>query len=147
MMYEHIDVLIAEAMKSRDTERAGTLRLIKAAFLNFKTQKNAPALDQAAEINILKKMVSQRKDSIEQYIMGNRPELVKKEQDEIDIIQEFLPPETTPEEIDAKILEYMRANHFTVIPKNCMGICIKFVKGYYPTADGKMVSEMVKKYL
>lgn len=147
MLNDKIDILISKARKERDTVRLMTLRYIKDAFLKYRTQKGTPILDELAEITIMKKMVSQRKEAIDQFVQGNSPERAAVEQAEIDIITEFLPAEVTPEEIDAKVHEYMDANQFTSIPKNCMGICIKFVKGYYPAADGKIISDIVKGYL
>src|SRR3974377_905976 len=81
---------IVTAMKAHDAERTGTLRLIKTALKNKSIDKRA-ALDAAEEQQALATMIKQRRDSIEQFTKGNRPELAAKEAAEIVIIEEFLP--------------------------------------------------------
>ena len=78
------------AMKERDAERTGTLRLIKAALMNKALEKNA-VLTPADEQQTLTMMIKQRRDSIEQFTKGNRPELAAKEAAEIVVIEEFCP--------------------------------------------------------
>lgn len=143
-----IDELIIEATKNREETRLNVLRSIKAAFLNYKTAKNAKPLDDAAEIQILKKMVSQREESIAMFKESNRDDLVEKEQKEVEIIKEFLPAEVTPEEIKEVIEKWMRENNIeNKIPKKSMGLVIKYVKSELPMADGKLTSDIVKNML
>lgn len=141
MIYENIDKLIAEAMKNKDNVRLSTLRLVKTKFLEYKTSKGARPIDESIEINILRKMVSERKDSIAMYIQANRTELAEKEQNEINIIKEFLPAEVTEEQI-VKEFENILKTGIEPLRKN-MGIFIKNIKNTYPTADGKLVSSIV----
>lgn len=143
-----IDELIIEATKNREETRLNVLRSIKAAFLNYKTAKNAKPLDDAAEIQILKKMVSQREESIAMFKESNRDDLVEKEQKEVEIIKEFLPAEVTPTEIKEVIEKWMRENNVeNKIPKKSMGLVIKYVKSELPMADGKLTSDIVKNML
>ncbi len=81
---------IVTAMKAHDAERTGTLRLIKNALKNKAIEKRAP-LTQAESEQALASMIKQRRDSIEQFAKGNRPDLVAKEAAEIVVIEEFLP--------------------------------------------------------
>src|SRR5579862_8949272 len=81
---------IVTAMKARDAERTGTLRLIKTALKNKAIEKRG-ALTPAEEQQSLATMIKQRRDSIEQFTKGNRPELAAKEAAEITVIEEFLP--------------------------------------------------------
>ena len=81
---------IVTAMKAHDAERTGTLRLIKNALKNKAIEKRAP-LTQAESEQALATMIKQRRDSIDQFAKGNRPDLVAKEQAEIVVIEEFLP--------------------------------------------------------
>src|ERR1700752_1204183 len=81
---------IVTAMKAHDAERTGTLRLIKNALKN-KAMKKRAALTPAEEQQTLATMIKQRRDSIEQFTKGNRPELTSKEAGEITVIEEFLP--------------------------------------------------------
>jgi uncharacterized protein len=81
---------IVTAMKAHDADRTGTLRLIKTALKNKAIEKRA-ALTQTESEQTLASMIKQRRDSIEQFTKGNRPELAAKEAAEIVIIEEFLP--------------------------------------------------------
>src|SRR5215469_13368040 len=81
---------IVVAMKQHDAERTGTLRLIKTALKNKAIEKRG-ALTPAEEEQALATMIKQRRDSIEQFTKGNRPELAAKEAAEITIVEEFLP--------------------------------------------------------
>lgn len=145
MIYNSIDKLIAEAMKEHDNIRLSTLRLIKTKFLEYKTSKGAKPIDENIEITILRKMVNERKDSIEQYIAAGRPELAEKERKEMEIISEFLPAPITEENILEKFNSLLEEG-IEPIRKN-MGIFIKRIKDSYPTADGKMVSTIVSSKL
>lgn len=139
---EKIDKLIAEAMKNKETNKVATLRLIKTKMLEFVTAKNAKPLDEAAELQILKKMATERKESIKIYEDNGRPELVEKEKNELAVISEFLPKETTDEEINAKIDELI--NNGKILEQKTMGLFIKEIKTAYPGADGSKVAQLVK---
>ena len=139
---EKIDKLIAEAMKNKETNKVATLRLIKTKMLEFVTAKNAKPLDEAAELQILKKMATERKESIKIYEENGRPELAEKEKNELAVISEFLPKETTDEEINAKIDELI--NNGKILEQKTMGLFIKEIKTTYPGADGSKVAQLVK---
>lgn len=139
---EKIDKLILEAVKAKQTERVATLRLIKAKYMEFLTAKNAKPLDDINEMAILKKMATERKESIKIYEDAGRDELAAKEKAELEIIEEFLPKEPTEEEIKAKIEAHIELG-IEPIMKN-MGVLIKCVKEAYPSADGAKVSQLVK---
>jgi uncharacterized protein YqeY len=140
-----IDELIGKALKEKDEVRLSVLRSIKAEFLKYKTAKNAKPLDDTAEIQILKKMVSQREESISMFESGGRKDLVEKETNELNILKEFLPAEVTQAEIEEVIEKWMKENNIeNKIPKKSMGIVIKYVKSSLPMADGKLTSEIVK---
>lgn len=142
---EKIDKLIAEAMKNKETNKVATLRLIKTKMLEFVTAKNAKPLDEAAELQILKKMATERKESIKIYEDNGRPELAEKEKNELAVISEFLPKETTDEEINAKIDELI--NNGKILEQKTMGLFIKEIKTAYPGADGSKVAQLVKSRL
>ena len=139
---ERMDKLIAEAMKNKEMNKVATLRLIKTKMLEFVTAKNAKPLDEAAEMQILKKMATERKESIKIYEEAGRNELAEKEKIELDVISEFLPKETTDEEINAKIDELI--NGGKVLEQKTMGLFIKEIKAAYPGADGSKVAQLVK---
>src|SRR6202161_4262795 len=81
---------VITAMKAHDAVRTGTLRLIKNALKNKSIEKREP-LTPAEEQQALATMIKQRRDSIEQFTKGNRPELAEKEAAEIVVIEEVLP--------------------------------------------------------
>ena len=89
---------IVRAMKAHDPERTGTLRLIKAALKNKAIEKRGP-LNPAEEQQTLATMIKQRRDSIEQFTKGNRPELAAKEASEIAIIEHYMPKSASEDEI------------------------------------------------
>ena len=102
MLHTEIDRLIANAMKERNIELLNVLKLIKSELV--KAEKDGVTLDEVSETKILLKMLSQREDSIRQYVDGGRKDLADNEQKEIDIIKQFVPEQPTDEEIE----EYTR---------------------------------------
>ena len=100
---------VKSAMRSKDKERLGTLRLITAAIKQREVDERIE-MDDAAVLAVLDKMVKQRKDSIDQFTQAGRTELADKEQAEIVIIQEFLPAQLSDAEIDQLIAEAIKAS-------------------------------------
>jgi uncharacterized protein YqeY len=121
MIKDNINNMIMSAMKDKQTDKANVYRLIKNEFLKYTTAKNAKPLDDAAEINILQKMVKQREESINNYKMANRQELAEAEQKEINIINELL-PQTVSKEVIEEYVQYWYPNG---IQKKDMGKIIK----------------------
>ena len=144
---------IITALKAHDAERTGTLRLIKNALKNKFIEKRAP-LTPAEEQQALATMIKQRRDSIEQFTKGNRPELAAKEAAEITVIEEFLPKALDEAGLAALVAEAISELAATSgqrpTPKE-MGAVIKAVQAKLQTAalraEGRIVSEMVKKQL
>src|SRR5487761_2473303 len=140
---------IVTAMKAHDAERTGTLRLIKNALKNKAIEKRAP-LTPAEEQQALATMIKQRRDSIEQFTKGNRPELAAVEAAEIVMIEEFLPKALDEAGLRAlvaeAVAEHAAAGH-KPSPKD-MGPIIKAVQARLQTAgvraEGRLVSEAVK---
>lgn len=98
---------IKEAMKAGDKTKVGTLRLINAAIQSAEIEAKGP-IDEAAVISVMTKMVKQRRDSIEQYTKGGRPELAAVEQAEIAIIEAYLPKQMDEAAISASIAAAIR---------------------------------------
>lgn len=144
MFIDKINDLIKDAMKMHDDKRRDVLRLIKSEVLKYETSKEGVGheLTDAVEFTILKKMVDQRKDSIAQYKKYGNPALAKEEQDELNILLEYLPTEATAEEI-ANAFNTIVSNGLEPIKKN-MGQFINGIKVALPTADGKKVADYVK---
>lgn len=139
-----LNKLIMEAMKAHDTVRTETLRGIKTAFMNWETSKEhaGKELTYADGMQIIKKMVKQREESIEQYVAAGRQELADAEQAQINVLKEFLPAEVTAEQIEACVNEVITSGIVEPIKKN-MGSIIKTIKETLPTADGKLVAQIV----
>ena len=144
MYSEKIDKMIMEALKAGEKIKAGAFRMLKSEFLVFKTAKNAKPLDDAAEISIIKKMIKQRQDAAKEYLEAGRLELADNELDEVEVLKVLLPAEITEEQIKEVVKEV--ANTTVPIKKN-MGVFMKAVKAKYPTADGKLVSQIVLTFL
>ena len=147
-MKNEINALIMEAMKNHDTVRTETLRAIKSAFLNWQTCKEnaGKELSEADEIQIIKKMVKQRQESVEQYIAAGRKELADAEQAQINVLETFLPKAASEEDIVRAFDQAKEANGWTAEKKN-MGLFVKAIKAVLPRADGKMVAQVVQSQL
>ena len=142
------------SMKARDGERTTTLRLITSAIKNKIIEKRAgaeAALDPAEEQQVLASMIKQRRDSIEQFTKGGRPELAAKESGEIGIIEEFLPKALSQEQLQALVglvvAQIAEGAGAKPGPKE-MGTVIKAVQAKLAAeglrAEGRAVSEAVK---
>jgi len=145
-----VDQQIIVAMKAREAERLGTLRLIKNSLKNKAIEKRAP-LTEAEEQQTLATMIKQRRDSIEQFTKGNRPELAAKEAAEITIIEEFLPKALDAAGLQAIVTEAVEAHAVATGAKpgaKEMGPIIKAVQARIQAsglrAEGKLVSDAVK---
>lgn len=135
------------AMLAKDEVGLRSLRAIKAAILLAKTSEGAAGeLKDDDEIKLLQKLVKQRRDSLEIYQQQNRTDLAKKEEDEIAIIEKFLPKQMSQEELRielSKIIEDTGAASPADMGK-IMGIATKKLAGQ---ADGKTISAVVKELL
>ena len=137
---------IAAAMKARDSSRLSALRMLKAAIMNKGVEKGRN-LDDAEVLQVVASLVKQRRDSIEQFAKAGRTDLVEKETGELNVLQAYLPPSATPEEIDAAVAEAIAETGATS-PKD-MGKVMKAVmpKLAGKNADGKAVNEAVRRTL
>jgi len=133
---------MVKAAKDKDKETLSTLRMIKSALHN----REIDLKDQFGEteiLQVLSSMIKQRKDSVEQFKQGGRPELAEKEAKEIEVIQGFMPKQLSSEEIDALIGQAIEETGATGIRDmgKVMKILMPRVMG---KADGKAVGEAVK---
>jgi uncharacterized protein YqeY len=137
---------IAVAMKAKNAERLSTLRMLKAALMNKGVEKNR-ALDPGEELQVVSTLVKQRRDSIEQFTAGGREDLAAKERAEITVLETYLPPAVSDEELDQAIVQAI-AETSAAGPKD-MGKVMKAVMALLAgkTVDGKTVSERVKRKL
>ncbi len=148
---EKIEADIVVAMRAKEEHKLTTLRMVKSALKNKEIEKRG-ALEEAEEAAILTTLIKQRRDSVEQFTKGNRPELAEKERLEIGMIEGYLPQGATEEEVRAIVMgaiEHLRkdAGGARPGPKD-MGPAMRVVKQRIAAsgvrADGSMVSEMLK---
>lgn len=147
-MRTELNKLIMEAMKAHDNVRTESLRAIKSAFLNWQTSKEnaGKEMTDADELQVLRKMVKQRQESIDMYKTACRNDLAEAEQNQIQVIEEFLPKPATEEDIVRVFLQVKDINGWESIKRN-MGLFIKEIKSALPNADGKMVATVVQQQL
>lgn len=137
---------MTQAMKSREELKLSTLRMVKSALKNKEIDKRAP-LDDKEALAVLSTMIKQRKDSIDAFTKGGRQELAKKEEDEIGIIESYMPKALGEEEITAAVKTTI-AEMGSPTMKD-MGTVMKNTMAKFGGArvDGKVVSETVKREL
>jgi uncharacterized protein len=143
---DQVSADIAAAMKARDASRLSALRMLKAAVMNKSVEKGRD-LDDAEILQVLASLVKQRRDSIEQFVKAGRTDLVEKETGEIAVLQTYLPPSATPEEINAAVAEAITETGATSAKD--LGKVMKAVmpKLAGKNADGKAVNEAVRRTL
>jgi uncharacterized protein YqeY len=148
-LVEQIRKDMVGAMKERAAERLSTLRMVVSALKNKEIEQRTEVTD-AQALQVLTGMIKQRKDSIEQFTKGNRPELAEKEAAEITVIEEYMPKSAGEEELRALVtatVAELRAGGASLGPKD-MGSVMKAAQARIQAsglrADGKVVSEMVK---
>mgnify|MGYP000865101668 CR=1 FL=1 len=144
MITQDLQQKIAEAMKAHDEVKTSTLRLLSSAF-NYEKIAKQHDLTEEEELAVVRREVKQRRDSIEAYDKADRPDLSEKEKVELVILQEFLPPEMSDEDLTKIVDEAM--NIIKPTGMQDMGKVIGFVKGKAPNADGGKVAQMVKSKL
>ena len=135
------------AMLAKDEAGLRSLRAVKAAIIVAKTAEGAKGeISAEEETKLLQKLVKSRKDSLEIFQQQNRPELAKKEEEEIAIIQKFLPKQMSADEVKAaltNIIAEVGASSPADMGK-VMGVASKQLAGL---ADGKTISNIVKELL
>ena len=138
---------LKNAMLAKDEKALRSLRAIKAAILLAKTSEGSSGeLKEDDEIKLLQKLVKQRKDSLDIYQQQNRTDLAQKEQEEIEIIEKFLPKQLSVDELKsevAAIISEVGASSPADMGK-VMGAATKKLAG---KADGKTISTLVKELL
>jgi len=143
---DQVSADIAAAMKARDASRLSALRMLKAAVMNKSVEKGRD-LDDAEVLQVVASLVKQRRDSIEQFEKAGRADLVAKESRELAVLQSYLPPSATPDEINAAVAEAIAETGATSAKD--LGKVMKAVmpKLAGKNADGKAVNEAVRRTL
>ena len=130
------------AAKAKDKTRLSAIRMIKSMVHNKEIDLMRP-LNEAEALQVLAVIVKQRKDSIEQFAKGGRPDLVEKETAELKVVQEFMPTQMSEEEVDS-IIKQAIVESGAVSVKDMGKVMKVLMPQLTGKADGKMVSERVK---
>ena len=143
---ETINTDITTAMKAKDAARLSALRMLKAAIMNKGVEKGRD-LEDAEVLQVVSSLVKQRRDSIDQFSKAGRTDLVDKEAADVAVLETYLPPAATPEEIEAAVAAAV-AETGAASPKD-MGKVMKAVmpKLAGKNADGRTVNDAVRRKL
>ena len=137
---------IKAAMLAKDADRLSALRMLKSAVGYAQIDRKTENLSEADFVGVVQKEVKKRRDSIEQFEKGGRPELAEKEKKEISVLETFLPKPLSPEELEQMIKATIQ--EIGASSKKEMGPVIKAVQGKAAgRADGKSISAVVGKLL
>lgn len=166
----NIDELIRNATLSKNKVALNAYKNLKAEIQKFKTVKNAKPYDEASELGIISKYAKSLEDAISQFSEACRDDLVLEYTSELEVVKKLLPEPvnesqmysfiendeiffdkfwaTLENEDDLSWQNGGEGTHMELhIPKKEMGVAIKYLKSKFPTADGKTISEIVKKYV
>ena len=143
---DDINRAITGAMKSKDQLRLSTLRMLKTALMNREIERGR-ALDDTESLQVVSALVKQRRDSIDQFLKGGRPDLADKETAEIGILESYLPPAVDAADLERTIDAVIASTGAT--SARDMGKVMKAVMAELAgkTVDGKSVNEIVRRKL
>ena len=169
-MIEPIDNLIYESMKSGNKTELNAYKNIKTELWKVLTAKNAPRYSESIYLQVIAKYAKTLEDAILQFSEAHREDLVAEYTSELEVVRKLLPEPVNESEICFELANWMIEHgynfhkkstsvlkdnkisktdfeEFDPIPKKEMGTAIKYLKSKFPTANGKMISEIVKKYI
>lgn len=145
-MQEKIKADIKAAMIAKDSVRLGTLRMLSAAFTNELVTQGRPPQEPLSDedcMKVIKRLAKQRKDSIDQFTAGGRPELADDEKAELAVIESFLPAQMTEAEIESRIAAKLAESPLDPTKKGqFIGMMMKELGD---TADGSIVKAVIDK--
>ena len=146
----NIDEDYKKAIKNKEQDKINALRLIRSAIkdkdISSRSSENKEVISDTEILTLLISLIKQRKDSIEQFQKANRDDLIKNEQSEIDVINQYLPNQRSEEEIETIIANLIKANNLENLKD--MGKLMGFVKKDYPgEVDMGLVSRIAKSKL
>lgn len=153
-----IDTLIKNATLSRDKVALNAYKNIKTELQKVLTAKNAPEYSEALFIQVTAKYAKKLEESISQFSEAHRDDLVSEYTSELEVVKKLLPEPVTARQIYSELYYlsiekgWVNTSPFTSntaphIPKKEMGTVIKYLKSKFPTADGKIISDVVKTYI
>ncbi len=144
---EQLDSDLKDAMRARDEDRLRAIRMVKAAISNLEIARTDPKNPQHGQpvtegdlLRVVENQVKQRRESIELYQKGNRPELAAREEAEIRVLDKYMPQQMSPDEVRAEVQKVIAALGTREFPK-VMRESAARMKG---RADGKLVNQIVR---
>jgi uncharacterized protein YqeY len=140
---EKVQKELTAAMKAKDAELLGVLRMLKTALHNRRIEKGAE-LDEAEALAVVRSLVKQRHEAAEEFRKGNRPDRAAEEEKEIAILESYLPPAVSEEQIKAAVEEAVKETGAATAKD--IGKVMKSVMGRFAgqNVDGKRVNELVR---
>lgn len=148
MLKQQIQEDLKQSMLARDELKTSVLRMLKSAFGYYEIKKGGAGYEATDEdvLSVINTQVKQRRDSIEQFTSANRKELADKEQQELEILQKYLPEQMSEAEVTKLVEEAIKLINASSMQDmgKVMGVLIPKVKG---KADGSLVSKIVKQKL
>ena len=136
-----------QSIRNKDQNRIDTLRLIKSAIkdkdISTRSLENKDGINDSEILSLLISLIKQRKDSIEQFQKANRDDLIKNEQNEIEIINLYLPKQKSEQEIENIVREIIKNNNMGSIKD--MGKLMSIIKDDYAgEVDMGLVGKIAK---
>jgi len=147
-LQERVDSDLKDAMRAKDATRLGVLRMLKSALKYSAIEKGGAELqlDDGESVQVIRKQVKQRQDSIESFEKGGRPELAAKEKEELAMLQAYLPQGLSADELANVVRETI--SEVGATSKAQMGAVMKALQVKVAgRADGRMLSQEVQKQL
>lgn len=145
-LLERLSRDLKAAMLAKDAERLSTLRLLKSAVGYAQIERKTESLPDAEVVAIIQKEVKKRRDAIEQFEKGGRPELAVREKQEILVLESFLPTALSPEQLEQLVRDTIRETGAT--SRKQMGPVIKAVQAKAAgRAEGRTISDLVSRLL
>ncbi len=142
MLADRIDNEMKDAARAKDAKRLNTLRMLKSA-MKYREIETGKALEDADVIGVVGTLIKQRRDSAAQYTAGGRPELAQNENDEIRILEAYLPRQLSDDELAALVQEAIAASGAKG-PRDMGGVMKALMPKVQGKAEGKRVSDAVK---
>ena len=152
-----VNQLIKEALLAKDKIALNAYKNLKTELQKVLTAKNAPEYSEALLIQVTAKYAKSLEDAISQFSEARRDDLVSEYTSELEVVKKLLPEPVNESQIYSELCNWQINSAFEknwpleldrpIIPKKEMGNAIKYLKSKFPTADGKIISEIVKKYL
>ena len=147
-LQERIDSELKDAMRAKDAQKLGVLRMLKSALKNVAIEKGGASanLDDTEATQVIRKQVKQRQDSIESFEKGGRPELAQKEKEELAILTSYLPQAMSSDELAQVVRETIAETGATSRAE--MGAVMKALQAKVAgRVDGKTLSQEVQRQL